>query len=128
MFPTKTSDWCALQAGLFCVILIGCTQNIAGSQFWSINRAGFVISLQFLDMARMKKMTHHIQPEPNLFLQQTPSMMSEAETHVITTSTPASPDEPQPALPQEESQQQPQEVEAPENVPKLAPSVLVIQP
>ena len=78
-------------------------------------------------MVKMKKMTHRTQPEPNPFLQCTPSVMSEAETCVITTSTPASPDEPQPSLSQEESQQQPKS-RGPENVPETAPPVLVIQP
>ena len=55
--------------------------------------------------------------------------MSEAETHVITTSTRASLDEPQPTLSQEEGgQQQPQEVEAQENVPEPTPPSLIIQP
>ena len=53
--------------------------------------------------------------------------MSEAETHVITTSTPASLDEPQPALSQEEEQQS-QEVEAQENVPEPTPPIFAIQP
>ena len=81
-------------------------------------------------MAKTKKTAHCSQPEPNPFLQCTPSTMSEAEaeTHVITTSTPASPDEPQPTLSQEESQQPQEEEEAPENVPETTPPVLVIQP
>ena len=53
-------------------------------------------------MAKMKKTAHRSQPEPNPFLHHTPSMMAEAETHVITTSTPASLDEAQPTLSQEE--------------------------
>ena len=55
--------------------------------------------------------------------------MSEAETHIITTSTPASPDEPQPVLSQEEeSQQQLKEVESLESIPEPTPPVFVIQP
>ena len=57
--------------------------------------------------------------------------MSESETrldtHMISTSTPASLDEPQPTLSQEEDKQ-PQEIEAQENVLEPTPSVLVIQP
>ena len=57
--------------------------------------------------------------------------MSVAETrqeiHVKSTSTPASPDEPQPTLSQEEDQLPP-EVEAQENVPEPTPPVFVIQP
>ena len=49
------------------------------------------------------------------------------ETHVISTSTPASPDEPQPILSQEEDKQ-PQEVEAQENFLKSPSPLLVIQP
>ena len=51
--------------------------------------------------------------------------MSE-ERHMITTSTPASLDEPQPTFSQEEDQQ-PQEVEAQENVPEPTSPIFVIQ-
>ena len=79
-------------------------------------------------MAKTEQMSHHVQPKSNPFLQQTTtSTMSEAETHMITTSTTASLDEPQPTLSQEEGQQ-PQEVETQENVPEPIPPIFIIQP
>ena len=52
-------------------------------------------------MAKMKKMHRQNPPEPNPFIQHKMS-----ETHIITTSNPASPEEPQPTRAVEPTEQQ----------------------
>ena len=71
-------------------------------------------------MAKMNQTPHHSQPEPNPFLKKMPIM----STHIITTSNPASPDEPQPSIPPEEIvPEQPQQID-----PEPIAQVVVIQP
>ena len=86
----------------------------------SINRPTFVTVIQFYVMAKMKQTPHHSQPEPNPFLKKKPIM----STHIITTSNPASPDEPQPSIPPKEFvPEQPQQID-----PEPAAQIVVIQP
>ena len=68
------------------------------TDFVSINRPTFVTVIQFYVMAKMKSTPCCSQPEPNRFLKK----MSTMSINVITTSNPASPDEPQPSMPPEE--------------------------
>ena len=71
-------------------------------------------------MAKTKSTPHCSQPEPNPFLKKTSTM----STHIVTTSNPASPDEPQPSMPHEEIvPEQPQMIH-----PEPTAQVVFIQP
>ena len=69
-------------------------------------------------MAKMKKMPRQNPPEPNPFIQ-----CKMSETHIVTTSNPASPEEPQPTRAVEYMEQQVTPMAPVEETP-----VVVIQP
>ena len=69
-------------------------------------------------MAKTKKRPRQNPPEPNLFIQ-----CKMSETHIVSTSNPASPDEPQPTRAMEPSEQQVAPLASVEKTP-----IVVIQP
>ena len=72
-------------------------------------------------MAKTKQMPHQSQPEPNPFLKGMQSMST--KTHLISTSNPVSPDEPQPVMEIRETSEQPSQA-----APASDPQVVMIQP
>ena len=116
IFPPKVLIG-VLQASLLCVILIGVLRLLLEANFMSINNPTF--SLQFSSvMAKMKKMPRQNPPEPNPFIH-----CKMSETHIITTSNPASPREPQPTRAVETTEQQVTPIASVEETPAV-----VIQP
>ena len=110
----------ALQASLLCVILISVLRLLLEADFMSINTLTF--SLQFSSvMAKTKKMPRQTPPEPNPLIHRKMS-----ETHIITTSNPASPEKPQPTIAVEPMEQQVTPMAPVEETPvviiQLAPS------